>query len=65
MLLNSDWDFLSHAIFRLWICIVNLGVLMSSCFCGTKHLPLMSCGTLMWEHLCCVVKDAAVRERKF
>lgn len=29
VLLHLGWDFLSHTIFRLWICIVNLGVLMS------------------------------------
>lgn len=42
MLLNLDWDFLSHAIFRLWICIVNLSVLMS------RHLPVAPSTCLLW-----------------
>lgn len=41
VLLNLDWDFLSHAIFRLWICIVNLSGLMS------RHLPVASSTCLL------------------
>lgn len=42
VLLNLDWDFLSHIIFRLWICIVNLGVLMS------RHLLAAPSTCLLW-----------------